>query len=157
VAQVWALVPVAFFSEGNAAGASHRTEVRVLGSANAYGAPFAALWALFPCATIKRPIFYLHVTVPLPDLCVLCAGSSRELRGRPALAHFQQGVLTTEVSHEQVLMTLDKPSFSQYGDEINLPIDWHGSQHPSSIDLSQPVDGQPDREFYCRCNLDAAL
>jgi hypothetical protein len=68
MAQVWALVPVAFFSKGNAAGASHRTEVRVLGSANAYGAPFATLWALFPCATIKRPNFYLHVTVPLPDL-----------------------------------------------------------------------------------------
>ena len=101
--------------------------------------------------------FFTHVTIVLPDLCVRCAGPSRELRGRLALAHFQQGVLTTEVSHKQVLMTLDKASFSYYGAEINLPIDWHRSQHPSSIDLSQPVDGQPDREFYCRCNLDAAL
>ena len=99
VAQVWALVPVAFFSEGNAAGASHRTEVRVLGSANAYGAQLSAQ-------------FFTHVTIVLPDLCVRCVGPSRELRGRPALAHFQQGVLTTEVSHKQVLMTLDKASYS---------------------------------------------
>ena len=99
MAQVWALIPVAFFSEGTAAGTLHRMEVCVLGSTNAYGTQLSAQ-------------FFTHVTIVLPDLCVQCAGPSCELHGRPALAHFQQGVLTTEVSHKQVLMTLDKASFS---------------------------------------------
>jgi hypothetical protein len=140
VGQVWALVPVAFFR-------------RELPQAPRTGRKCVCL---APQTRALPKILYARDR-PSAGSLRASAGSSRELRGRPALAHFQQGVLTIEDSHEQVLMTLDKPSFSQYGDEINLPIDWHGSQHPSSIDLSQPVDGQPDREFYCRCNLDAAL
>ena len=46
---LWALVPVALriSSERKVTGASQKTEVRVLGFANAYGAPFAILWTLF--------------------------------------------------------------------------------------------------------------
>ena len=44
----WALIPVAPHvpSERLPAGASHKTEVRVLGFAKAYGAPFTVQWAL---------------------------------------------------------------------------------------------------------------
>ena len=46
---LWTLVPVALriSSERKGTGASLKTEVRVLGFANAYGAPFAILWTLF--------------------------------------------------------------------------------------------------------------
>ena len=45
---LWTLVPVALqvSSEPAPSGAGHKTQVRVLGSTNAYGAPFAVLWAL---------------------------------------------------------------------------------------------------------------
>lgn len=43
----WMLVPVALhISSERAPGAQHKTEVRVLGYANAFGAPFAVFWAL---------------------------------------------------------------------------------------------------------------
>jgi hypothetical protein len=46
---LWALVPVALqiSSERTGTGASLKTEVCVLSCANAYGTPFAILWALF--------------------------------------------------------------------------------------------------------------
>jgi GPI ethanolamine phosphate transferase 3 subunit O len=47
-AVLWTIVPVALHvsSERIPAGSVHKTEVRVLGFANAYGAPFAVFWAL---------------------------------------------------------------------------------------------------------------
>jgi phosphatidylinositol glycan class O len=46
---LWALVPVTLqmSSKRTGTGASQKSEVRVLGFANAYGAPFAILWTLF--------------------------------------------------------------------------------------------------------------
>ncbi|KAI0263618.1 hypothetical protein BC834DRAFT_938601 [Gloeopeniophorella convolvens] len=43
---LWALVPVALHVSSERAPGAHKTQVRVLGFANAFGAPYAVLWTL---------------------------------------------------------------------------------------------------------------
>jgi phosphatidylinositol glycan class O len=122
---LWILVPVALHisSERTGAGASQKTEVRVLGFANAYGAPFAVLWALFlapvwlaaqPSAQISLALItialfaHLELIDAVRDARALQASFAANPAG--ALARLQQGGTTTEVAHEQgvVAVTLDE-------------------------------------------------
>jgi phosphatidylinositol glycan class O len=122
---LWTLVPVALHisSERTGAGASHKTEVRVLGFANAYGAPFAVLWALLlapvwlaaqPTAQISLALVtialfaHLELVDAVRDARALHASFAADPAG--ALARLQQGVPTTEVAREQgtVAVTLDE-------------------------------------------------
>ena len=112
---LWALVPVALHisSERTGTGASHRTQVRVLGFANAYGAPFAILWALFlaPVWLAAQPSAQISLALVTAALfahleLVDAARDARALQTSFAtdptrtLARLQQGVSTTEVAHE---------------------------------------------------------
>jgi phosphatidylinositol glycan class O len=113
---LWALVPVALHvsSEPAPAGAGHKTEVRVLGFANAYGAPFAVLWALVlaPVWLAAQPS--AQITLALATAALLAhlelidaARDARALQASfssdpaAALARLQQGLPTTEVGREQ--------------------------------------------------------
>jgi len=115
-AALWALVPVALHvsSERAPAGASHKTEVRVLGFANAYGAPFAVLWALIlaPVWLAAQPS--AQITIALATAALLAhlelidaARDARALQASfstdptTALARLQQGLPTTEVGQGQ--------------------------------------------------------
>jgi len=116
---LWALVPVALqiSSERTGAGASLKTEVRVLGFANAYGAPFAILWALFlapvwltaqPSAQISLSLVtvalfaHLELIDAARDARALHASLVTDPAG--ALARLQQGASTTG----DVAVTLDE-------------------------------------------------
>jgi phosphatidylinositol glycan class O len=124
---LWALVPVALqiSSERKGAGASLKTEVRVLGFANAYGAPFAILWALFlvpvwlaaqPSAQISLALVtaalfaHLELIDAARDARAVHASLATDPAG--ALARLQQGMSTTEVAREReqgvVAVTLDE-------------------------------------------------
>ena len=122
---LWALVPVALHisSERTGSGASQKTEVRVLGFANAYGAPFAILWALFlapvwlaaqPSAQISLALVtvalfaHLELIDAVRDSRALQASFAADPAG--ALARLQQGGSTTEVARERgvVAVTLDE-------------------------------------------------
>ena len=122
----WALVPVALqiSSERTGTGASLKTEVRVLGFANAYGAPFAILWALFltpvwlaaqPSAQISLALVTaaLFAHLELVDAARDARAIHANLAADPAgvLARLQQqGVSTIGVAQEQgvVAVTLDE-------------------------------------------------
>ena len=112
----WALIPVAPHvpSERPPAGASHKTEVRVLGFANAYGAPFTVLWALIlaPAWLAAQPssqitlalataalLAHLEIIDAARDTRALQASFSIDRAG--ALAHLQQSLPTTEVGQRQ--------------------------------------------------------
>ena len=122
---LWALVPVALqiSSERRGTGASLKTEVRVLGFANAYGAPFAILWSLFlapvwltaqPSAQISIALVTaaLFAHLELIDAARDARAFHASLAADPAgvIARLQQGVSTTEVSRERgvVSVTLDE-------------------------------------------------
>ena len=92
---LWALVPVALHvsSERAPAGAGHKTEVRVLVLANAYGAPFAVHWALIlaPVWLAAQPSAQTALALATAGLlcssrvhrcCARRAGSPGELFGR---------------------------------------------------------------------------
>ena len=113
---LWALVPVALHvsSERTPAGAGHKTEVRVLGFANAYGAPFAVLWTLVlalvwlaaqPSAQITLALAtaamfaHLELVDAARDARALQASFSIDPAG--ALARLQQGLPTTEAGQAQ--------------------------------------------------------
>jgi phosphatidylinositol glycan class O len=113
---LWALVPVALHvsSERPPAGASQKTEVRVLGFANAYGAPFAVLWALIlaPVWLAAQPS--AQITLALATAALLAhlelidaARDARALQASfsidpsAALARLQQGLPTTEIGQER--------------------------------------------------------
>jgi GPI ethanolamine phosphate transferase 3 subunit O len=122
---LWALVPVALqiSSERTGTGASLKTEVRVLGFANAYGASFAILWALFlapvwlaaqPSAQISLALVtaalfaHLELIDAVRDARVVHANLAADPAG--VLARLQQGVSKTEIAQEQgiVSVTLDE-------------------------------------------------
>ena len=123
---LWALVPVALqiSSERTGTGASLKTEVRVLGFANAYGAPFAILWALFlvPVWFTAQPSAQISLALVTTALfahleLIDAARDARALHASfaadpaAALARLQQGVsTTTEVAQAQgaVAVTLDE-------------------------------------------------
>jgi GPI ethanolamine phosphate transferase 3 subunit O len=117
---LWALVPVTLqvSSERTGAGASLKTEVRVLGFANAYGAPFAILWSLFlapiwltaqPSAQISLALVtvalfaHLELIDAARDARALHASLAADPTG--ALARLQRGVST---STGDVAVTLDE-------------------------------------------------
>ncbi|KAI0283185.1 hypothetical protein BC826DRAFT_1110301 [Russula brevipes] len=104
---LWALVPVALHvsSERAAAGDGHKTEVRILGFANAYGVPFAVLWglALAPVWLAAQPsaqiplalataalLTHLELVDAARDAQALHAGFAADPAG--ALARLQQGL-----------------------------------------------------------------
>ena len=127
---LWALVPVALHvsSERTGAGAKHKTEVRVLGFANAYGAPFAVLWALVlvPIWLAAQPS--AQITLALTTAALLAhlelVDAARDAKAlhasfaadpARAFARLQQGLpttaTTTEVAQEQqgvAAVTLDE-------------------------------------------------
>ncbi|KAI0272081.1 hypothetical protein BGY98DRAFT_1002678 [Russula aff. rugulosa BPL654] len=122
---LWALVPVALriSSERTGTGASLKTEVRVLGFANAYGAPFAILWALFlaPVWLAAQPSAQISLALVTTALfahleLIDAARDARALHASfatdPAavLARLQQGVSTTGGAQGQgvVAVTLDE-------------------------------------------------
>jgi phosphatidylinositol glycan class O len=118
---LWALVPVALHisSERKGTGASLKTEVRVLGFANAYGAPFAILWALFlvPVWLAAQPSGQISLALVTAALfahleLIDAARDARTLHANieadPAsvLARLQQGVSAQEQG--AVAVTLDE-------------------------------------------------
>ena len=124
---LWALVPVALqiSSERAGTGASLKTEVRVLGFANAFGAPFVILWALFlahvwlaaqPSAQISLALVtaalfaHLELIDAARDARALHASFAADPAA--ALARLQQGVVsTTEAATQEqgvVPVTLDE-------------------------------------------------
>jgi phosphatidylinositol glycan class O len=122
---LWALVPVALHvsSERAAAGDGHKTEVRVLGFANAYGAPFAVLWglALAPVWLAAQPsaqislalataalLAHLELVDAARDARALHAGFAADPAG--ALARLQQGLPTMCPAQGQgaAVVTLDE-------------------------------------------------
>ena len=122
---LWALVPVALHvsSERTGTGALHKTQARVLGFANAYGAPFAVLWALVlaPVWLAAQPsaqISLALVTVALFAHLKLvdAARDARAIQASfttdpaRALTRLQQGASTAEVAREQgaVAVSLDE-------------------------------------------------
>jgi GPI ethanolamine phosphate transferase 3 subunit O len=113
---LWALVPVALHvsSERTPAGTGHKTEVRVLGFANAYGAPFAVLWTLVlalvwlaaqPSAQITLALAtaallaHLELVDAARDARALQASFSIDPAG--AVARLQQGLPTAEAERAQ--------------------------------------------------------
>jgi GPI ethanolamine phosphate transferase 3 subunit O len=119
------LVPVALqiSLERTGTGASLKTEVHVLGFANAYGAPFAILWALFlhlsgslhsrvlkiSLALVTAALFaHLELIDAVRDARAVHANLAADPAG--VLARLQQGVSKTEIAQEQgiVAVTLDE-------------------------------------------------
>ena len=113
---LWALVPVTLHvsSERTGTGASQKTQVRVLGFANAYGAPFAILWALVlvPVWLAAQPsaqISLALVTVALFAHLELvdAARDARAIQASfatdpaRAIARLQQGASIAQVVREQ--------------------------------------------------------
>ena len=115
-AVLWTIVPVALHvsSEQIPAGSGHKTEVRVLGFANAYGAPFAVFWALalVPVWLAAQPsaqiilalataalLAHLELVDAARDARALQASFSVDPTG--ALARLQQGLPTIEVGQGQ--------------------------------------------------------
>jgi len=120
---LWALVPVALHvsSERAPAGAGHKTEVRVLGFANAYGAPFAVLWALIlaPVWLAAQPS--AQITLALATAALLAhlelIDATRDARAlqasfstdpAAALARLQQGLPTAEVGQGTAGVRMDE-------------------------------------------------
>jgi phosphatidylinositol glycan class O len=121
---LWALNPVALpvSSERAAAGDGHKTEVRVLGFANAYGAPFAVLWGLAlapvlaaqPSAQISLALAtaallaHLELVDAARDARALHVGFAADPVG--ALARIHQGLPTIVPAQGQgaAVVTLDK-------------------------------------------------
>ncbi|KAI9513378.1 hypothetical protein F5148DRAFT_1155355 [Russula earlei] len=115
-AVLWLLVPVALHvsSERINTNARQKTEVRVLGFANAYGAPFVVLWALAlaivwlaaqPSAQISLALAtaallaHLELIDAARDARALTSSFATDPAG--ALARLQQGLPTTEFAQEQ--------------------------------------------------------
>ena len=88
---LWALVPVALHLslERAPVRAGHKTEIRVLGFASGYGAPFAVLWPL-----ILAPVWLAARDARAPQ-------ASLSIDPASAIARLQQGLPTTEVEQEQ--------------------------------------------------------
>jgi phosphatidylinositol glycan class O len=115
-AALWALVPVALHvsSERTPAGAGRKTEVRVLGFANAYGAPFAVLWTLVLALVWLAAQPSGQITLALATAAVLAhlelVDAARDARALQAsfsidpagaLARLQQGLPATEAEQAQ--------------------------------------------------------
>lgn len=113
---LWALVPVALHvsSERTSAGAGHKTEVRVLGFANAYGAPFAVLWTLVLSLVWLAAQPSAQITLALATAALLAhlelvdaARDARALQASfsidpaSAVARLQQGLPTPEAGRAQ--------------------------------------------------------
>ena len=137
---LWVLLPVALHitfervpaapvtdatGAGQGAGARHKTEVRVLGFANAYGAPFFVLWTLFlapvwlaaqPSAQIALALAtaallaHLELVDAVRDARALNASFASDPAG--ALARLQQGLPPTATGAMQgqgiSVVTLDE-------------------------------------------------
>ena len=113
---LWALVPVALqiSSERKGTGTSLKTEVRVVGFANAYGAPFTIIWSLFlaliwlsaqpssqiSLALVTAALFaHLEFIDAARDARALHANIVADSAG--VLTRLQQGVSRAEVTQEQ--------------------------------------------------------
>ena len=113
---LWALLPVALHvsTERAPAGTGHKTEVRVLGFANAYGAPFAVLWALIlaPVWLAAQPS--AQITLALATAALLAhlelIDAVRDARALQASFSIDSSVVTRSAARKDLPAGAVRPS-----------------------------------------------
>lgn len=132
----WTLVPVALQisseRKGTGTGASQKTEVRVLGFANAYGAPFAILWTLFlaPVWLAAQPSAQISLALVTAALfahleLIDAVRDARALHASHAGVAQEQGVVAVTLDEVVPLALLARLAFFASGHQATLSsIQW---------------------------------
>jgi phosphatidylinositol glycan class O len=133
---LWALVPVTLQisseRKGTGTGASQKTEVRVLGFANAYGAPFAILWTLFlaPVWLAAQPSAQISLALVTAALfahleLIDAVRDARALHASHAGLAQEQGVVAVTLDEVVPLALLARLAFFASGHQATLSsIQW---------------------------------